>query len=219
MPYCHCILIHLSEPKTNYLTSDDIWRMKLWARLYAMEHTEEFRGEVFHDRTIASATPYESFHPGIAVILGATDKEEFLNHLEVYRHLPLEAAMEGVLHGFKTRSSEEVRRDPDLISIPSFDSQEVYSGYPIREFVVNIDTLCRIWNGEIDSNWVEDIAFALQLVNGNYRLESRFYSIPDGASRMTKETYDSVKRNPEEYVLVMSAYHVHPSIPHQQAIY
>lgn len=173
MHYLHCILVEVADWKEFQPEA-----LKDIAKDIAMQETEDFgKGLVFDWRADGPGS-FADWYPD--VVLGATDPDEFLRHLEHWKDSPLRAAL-NYLNGQESTFAH-------LASNPSAFVKDTWAD-----------------PAYLHGAWA--LYRALSLVMGDYHLESGFYSVPDYSPKISDATLSAVRSNPSDYALVFLDYH------------
>jgi len=177
MHYLHCILVHFDESIEGPTTEETVAEE---ARRLAVDATDGYYNQAF-DWRAEDAGSWADQYPRRGVVLGSVEPEQFITLLDEWRKKPVENALKYL---------EQVRADMS-------DSG--------KGLVVNEDLLNRIW--ESDGLWTFALHRAVALVDGDYVIESQFYSVPDGSPKICDTTLKHAEEHPEEYALVFLDYH------------
>ncbi|KNZ68190.1 hypothetical protein Tfer_3272 [Thermincola ferriacetica] len=229
MHYLHAILVNVIEASGHIPQPEEYEDAKLEARGVAMSETEEYYGSVFDWRTEDNAGRWSDLYPGIGVVLGAEDRERFLAEFHRWRNMPLKKALElyatfsldqtgwrtqEEIDEFNERARQEgtpefvINSDVEpLIFDEPDEPQRYYSGIPKSDAVINRDFICQVWGNEDVNYNLYLLKSIMQLICGDYRSDSQFYSLLDYSSRVSKKTLEDVLAHPEKYALVFSDYH------------
>lgn len=202
----HCILVQLLE------NHDDYEEMTKEARCLALDATEHYSFSVFDWRE-SDAGRWARHYPRRGVVLGAENRELFLELLEAWKDRPLTAASNYLEMSsgdrWAWRTEEELARDGAVVFPNPLNGQDgkYWSAVPVALPVLDKNLLQDIWEGKCSGSWVYNLAQALRLVDGNYVFDSQFYSVPDGSARIEESTLQDARENPEWYALVFLDYH------------
>jgi len=221
--YLHGILVEFDFDKEvfkkEHFLSEEIDSLKKMARRRAIDAIEQYQDQVFDWLDEYTAGRWEEKYPGNGVILGLTDPELFLKELEHFRELPLKRALEwlGLLNheDLKWRTLQEYQEDPDLERVPpgwedfllsKEDPPKIFSGYPKDPIKIDENFIRNLWASDYSSKGYY-LYKTIALANGYYECDSGFYSIPDADSKLSSETLKRIRKNPENFALVMVDMH------------
>lgn len=208
MHFLHAILVDLDAKSQAELGSISFEQAKEEARDRAMSDTENYdNGEVFDWRTEYDASRWCEEYPGLGVVLGAEEPERFATLLKDFSRAPLESALSLFKYvetrDFDWRTMEEMKElgyevPPSERPTRLREDGEVlyWSGKRTKLPTIDRDFLISLWGDNHEPFYVYNLAHMLQLVSGQYRSESLFYSCPDYSTKISDEVRDKVESDP-----------------------
>lgn len=212
MHYLHCVLVRFEDTQPFEEPIQMVEDLADEARRIAIAATEDYQGQVFDWRSEDAGRWADEF-PRRGVVLGLTDREQFLQLLEEWKDKPLQNALEylnqvqGINWGWRTQ--EQLRKDgAQVFPSPQNGKDGLYwSAIPVSEGTLKINEklLKEIWADP--DVWAYLVHSAVALVVGDYLIESQFYSVPDESPKISDTTLEDAKKHPEEYALVFLDYH------------
>lgn len=178
MHYLHCVLVATKRTVKSPLTAQKIKNLKKAAKEVALYETEEFGNGYVFDWRSEGPGRWEGEVPD--VILGAEDPQKMLEALEIWSQKPF----------------EEAKRLFEAYIEPNFS----------QGLIIDKAFLEKTWGGESpEISWA--IKNMMELLQGDYVTNSRFYSVPDESCKLSAETLKDVQEHPGKYALVFLDYH------------
>ena len=213
MNLLHAILVHVKpysdQVSDPYEAADEL---REEARQAAMNGTSKYGGgHVFDTRTEEDAGRWSDNFPHQGVVLGLVEQEQFLTFFEKYSSMPFKHAIETMERSQYVntawRTEDEINEGDDLEIIPNpangeegVDGISVYfSGTKNPEILFDQEFLQKVWDGEMDDFYAYLLKKSLKYATGEYLFDSSFYSLPDDAAKVSKETLQDVQANPHHY--------------------
>ena len=199
MNACHCILVKFGNILHEGITDEEIMD-------YAYYSTEDFFDRAFDSR--AAADP--------PVVRAGDNPELFFSLLHDYSSMPLMAAIEAFEQATHNnigwyaeddfKNSESLERLEGMGMVGQIiDGRPLnYGGYRIP-FVLDKEFIRNVWEGKasgFSDYHIWSLKRLFEILSGEYVFEARFYSVPDGSTRISKETVDDAWSHPEKYALV-----------------
>lgn len=191
MHYLHCILVHLEENIVKRLYSST-GSKKPEAIAEAIRYSESevdlllerYENEVYDWYSFGSDGNWDEDVPPI--VLGYEKPDLLIQYVNEYSKIPLTTA-KCLLKGFYSMLADRGEKTPILLDDKLID---------------------KLWTmdfGAISPYWGMDRA--IRLVCWDYLSESCFYSIPDGAAKISEGILKDVAENPGAYCVVFVDIH------------
>ena len=152
------------------------------AREDALEATEYYRNDVFDWRCDDAGGWAEDF-PNRGVILGAQNKELFFRLFSEWKDEPYKSAI---------RKAQTLKEEAEKIGLTYLSLDESILEVSKQEDMWYLTYL---------------LSSIFELLQGKYRSDSHFYSVPDDSTKLSEKTLKDVQDNPELFALVFLDYH------------